>query len=182
MNRPTPSSSAARWKSAALVGLPILAIVAFLAISAVREARRPLPGVTYPIVSREHVPDGTVVDPSKYNSNPPTSGPHWQDPKKPGVYTTPIPDSQAIHNLEHSHIWITYRDPADTATVNRLVAIANRHPGIMLVSPRPQDDAAIVLAAWGRLLKLDHLDDAEIETFIGAYEHGGPEDLPNTGV
>ena len=180
--RHNPAPRAARWKSALLIVLPIVAVVVIAATAAIREARRPLPGVAYPIVGREHVPDGTVVDPAKYNSNPPTSGPHWQDPKKPGIYATPIPDSQAIHNLEHSHIWISYRDPTDTTAIERLTAIANRHPGIMLLSPRPKDDAPIAVAAWGHLLNLNRVDEAQIEAFIAAYQHAGPEDLPNMGV
>ncbi len=46
----------------------------------------------------------------------------------------------------------------------------------VVVTPRPANDAPIALAAWGRLLKLQVFDEAQIVAFIDAY-HGktGPE-------
>ena len=106
----------------------------------------------------------------------------WLDPKRPGVYSEPIPDAQAVHNLEHSHVWLSYRDPSDTTTVAALAAIAARHPGVILVSPRPANDAPIAVAAWGRLLKLQTVDGEQIERFITDSLHKGPEDVPMQGV
>src|SRR3989344_5078 len=43
-----------------------------------------------------------------YNSNPPTSGPHYEQPSRWGVSQAELPDEQLIHNLEHGGIWISY--------------------------------------------------------------------------
>ena len=54
---------------------------------------------------REHVTDtrGFV-----YNSNPPTSGPHYAQWTKRGIYNEPIEDGYLIHSLEHGYIVISY--------------------------------------------------------------------------
>lgn len=43
-----------------------------------------------------------------YNSNPPTSGPHLSPAAPWGAYDVELDDRQAIHNLEHGGVWITY--------------------------------------------------------------------------
>ncbi len=54
---------------------------------------------------RNHVPIGTVEE---YNSNPPTSGPHYAEWEKPGIYDRVIEDGKLIHSLEHGYIIISY--------------------------------------------------------------------------
>ena len=56
-------------------------------------------------LGRQHVPEGTAVE---YNSNPPTSGPHYGQWEKPGVYDGVLPDGRLIHSLEHGYIVISY--------------------------------------------------------------------------
>ena len=53
--------------------------------------------VDYDIVSRDHIAQGT--NGSGYNSNPPSSGPHWQGPAKNGLYDTALPDQQLTPNF-----------------------------------------------------------------------------------
>jgi hypothetical protein len=46
----------------------------------------------------------------------------------------------------------------------------------VIVTPRPQNDAPIAVAAWGRLLKLQRFDEARIFEFINRYRGKiGPE-------
>jgi hypothetical protein len=45
------------------------------------------------------------------------------------------------------------------------------------VEPRDADDSNIALAAWGRLLTLDHYDEGQIQGFIHAFMDKGPERL-----
>src|SRR3989344_7719831 len=80
--------------------------------------------VDYDIVSRDHIAQGTVG--SGYNSNPPSSGPHWQGPAKNGFYDTVLPDQQLIHNLEHGHIWIAYKPDVGDEVKNKLKDIAQK--------------------------------------------------------
>ena len=73
----------------------------------------------YDIVSREHI----AVDsarPATYNSNPPTSGPHYQGPAAVGFYDKTLPDEQLIHNLEHGDVWVSYQGTLSSTTIEAL--------------------------------------------------------------
>jgi hypothetical protein len=95
------------------------------------------------------------------------------------VHRSQIPDQVIIHNLEHGGIWISYRDPSDTELVDRLEALAARYRSKVIVTPRPQNDAPIAVAAWTRLMKLDAYDEDKIVRFIEAYRNKGPEQVPD---
>jgi hypothetical protein len=69
------------------------------------ELSKPLPGQAVADLGREHVPDGTKVN---YNSNPPTSGPHFVDWTRAGVYDKPVSDGHLVHSLEHGYVIISY--------------------------------------------------------------------------
>ncbi|MBI5356618.1 DUF3105 domain-containing protein [Candidatus Collierbacteria bacterium] len=60
---------------------------------------------TFPSQGRNHVPAGTI---GEYNSNPPTSGPHYTQWEKPGIYNKVLPDGNLIHSLEHGYVIISY--------------------------------------------------------------------------
>lgn len=124
-----------------------------------------------PISGRTHVPEGTKVT---YNSNPPTSGAHWPEPARWGFYDKPLPDEILVHNLEHGGIWISYKD-IDKETKSKLKSIAEKYPQAVVVTPRLQNDAKIVLASWGRLLKLDVFNEELIISFIKSNVNNAPE-------
>ena len=44
----------------------------------------------------------------EYNSNPPTSGPHYAQWEKPGIYNRVLEDGKLVHSLEHGYIIISY--------------------------------------------------------------------------
>ena len=54
---------------------------------------------------RDHV--GSVLG-VEYNSSPPTSGPHYAQWTKRGVYEEPMEDGYLIHSLEHGYVVISY--------------------------------------------------------------------------
>lgn len=66
---------------------------------------KPKPGELIADLGRGHVPIGTEV---KYNSNPPTSGPHYEEWTKPAVYDKPLDDRNLLHSLEHGYVIISY--------------------------------------------------------------------------
>lgn len=70
-----------------------------------RGLARPLPGQAIADLGREHVPDGTKVE---YNSNPPTSGPHYPEWTRAGAYDKPVSDGHLLHSLEHGYVVISY--------------------------------------------------------------------------
>lgn len=66
---------------------------------------KPFPGQKVEDLGRQHVEDGTAVD---YNSNPPTSGSHYVDWTRAGVYDKPISDGHLVHSLEHGYVIMSY--------------------------------------------------------------------------
>ena len=132
------------------------------------------PGERVREVGNPHIPVGTKG--TGYTSNPPTSGEHYGSEAKWDVYTQPVPDELVIHNLEHGGIWISYKDPNDTELAAKLAQVARRYSTKVIVTPRPQNDAPLAVAAWGRLLKLQTFDEQKIVAFINAYRGKvGPE-------
>src|SRR3989344_2295281 len=72
---------------------------------------------------QEHMKEGERAG-EPYNSNPPTSGPHWPDPLKDGIYNTEKPDAGAIHALEHGRIWISYKSSIPQSTKEAIERLA----------------------------------------------------------
>jgi hypothetical protein len=130
------------------------------------------------------------VDP--YSSLPGTSGPHWPPNAVAnwGVYSTPQPETQLIHNLEHGGIVIWYDperldpDGVDTLTqyVNSQVSSGISGRFKFILSPWGGQDALpapIVVTAWRYLLDLETPDTAAIDEFARAHYGRSPE--PNGG-
>lgn len=133
--------------------------------------------VEFDIVSRTHIAQGTTG--SGYNSNPPTSGPHWNGPAKNGVYESPLADEQAIHNLEHGYVWISYKSDVGDDVKNKLKDIVKEDEWKVILTPRDANDSKIALAAWGRVLKMDEPDYDKVKDFIKTYRNRGPEKTPD---
>ena len=134
----------------------------------------PQQGKEVPISGREHLKD--INAKVNYNSNPPTSGSHFEYAEKWGVFNQPQPDVKMVHNLEHGGIWISYKD-IDDQTKAQLEAITKANPGSVIMTPRPENVSKIVLASWGRLSKLEVYKQAEILDFIKANKNKSPEPL-----
>lgn len=132
------------------------------------------PGQDVAIQGREHIAVGAQHPP--YNSNPPASGPHYEEPADWGFYGRELPDEQLVHNLEHGGIWIAYKD-IDDGTRVKLEALARKYSGSVIITLRPTNDAKIALASWGRLEKMDNFDEERISRFIKANKNKSPEKL-----
>ncbi len=154
-----------------VIGLVVYGLVIASIKSTNDDANRP--GQAIPIQGREHIAVGASH--VAYNSNPPTSGPHYEQDASWGVYQTELPDEQLIHNLEHGGIWISYTC-VDDKTKADLEKIAQSDPKI-IIEPRAKDDAPIVLASWGRLQKLQVYDEKTIIDFIKGNIGKAPEPL-----
>src|SRR3972149_1840580 len=131
----------------------------------------------FPIVSRTHIASGTPG--SGYNSNPPNSGNHWPAAAKNGIYDSPLPDEQALHNLEHGHVWISYKNDIGDDVKNKLKEIVSEDDWKIILSPRDGNDSKIALVSWGRVLSMDEPDYDKIKKFIETYRNRGPEKTPD---
>jgi len=156
-----------------VIAVICISVLIYGVVLLVQRAQRERLGEHHAIQGRDHIRVGERHD--AYATNPPTSGAHgaalpW------GVSAQEVVDENAVHNLEHGGIWITYKD-LDDAAVAQLQEIARRHPQSVLLSPRSANDAPIAVASWGRLMKLDRVDVAQIETYIRQNINKSPEPL-----
>lgn len=141
-------------------------------------------GEFFELQGRDHIEVGATHDP--YNSNPPSSGPHYGQPAQTGIYDKAFPDEQLVHNLEHSHVWIAYQPASASAEmIDRLAEIAKTYKSKVIMTPRVANDAPIALVAWQRVLKLQTLDENLINQFIRRYRgSAGPAEerlIPDFG-
>ncbi|PJC36962.1 hypothetical protein CO046_03300 [Candidatus Peregrinibacteria bacterium CG_4_9_14_0_2_um_filter_53_11] len=134
----------------------------------------PKQGESIAIQGREHIPVDYSSTP-EYNSNPPTSGPHYVEETDWGVYQEELEDGNVIHSMEHGGIWISYQPSLDEETKAKLEAIGKNYPGSVVVSPRSANDSPIALASWGRLEKLTEFDEDRIVKFIKGNKNNSPE-------
>ena len=90
----------------------------------------------------------------EYNSFPPTSGYHDENPAIFDAYSQPVPERHLIHNLEHGGIVVQYGKDVSRRTIDQIVQWWNQDPTGIVVSPLPNDPKAeplrdkITIAAW----------------------------------
>lgn len=127
----------------------------------------------FPIEGRDHVAAGTTVD---YQTNPPTSGSHLAQAEGWGIFSREIDDMAAVHSMEHGGIWISYKDIPEEE-IKKLEEIGRQNSQSTVVSPRSANDNNIVVASWGRMMKLESADKALIQKYIDTYKNQSPEKL-----
>lgn len=183
------------------IGIVIILPVAFLAWLFIASSK-PLPGQKVADLGREHVPVGSKVE---YNSNPPTSGKHYGEWVRAGVYEGERDDRNLVHSLEHGYIVMTYRcviaTPSETrgkqsSTSSSEIATGSSNPRNdeceerknqlnqiydskgkrkLIVIPRSNLDTNFALTAWTYLDKFDEFDSKRVEKFIDSHRDQGPE-------
>ena len=183
-------------KKLVYIGLPVILVAAFLAWLFIESSKPPL-GTKIADLGRGHVPIGEKVD---YNSNPPTSGPHYEDWVRSGVYTEPKDDRNLVHSLEHGYVIMHYRcnlgKTSQEATASALATPSGKLDSQsecdqrksqletiyekkgkkkLIVVVRPNLDTNFALTAWSYIDKFDNFDKASIEKFIDAHLNNGPE-------
>lgn len=168
-------SRALPWIIGSVVVLAVVVGLALLVQS--NTASADAPGDRIPIQGADHIAVGASHPP--YNSDPPTSGPHYAEPAPAGYYDAPQPDEALVHNLEHGHVWIAYDCSKLTdceGTKQKLRALVQSYnQWKIVVTPRQNADTAIGVAAWGWLMKLDTYDEPSIRRFVDAWRNRGPE-------
>ncbi|MGH2767528.1 MAG: DUF3105 domain-containing protein [Actinomycetota bacterium] len=148
-----------------------------------------------PIPIQKHEDQGVQhVDPgakhAKYNSNPPSSGPHYVALASWGVIDPadpPVEVERTVHNLEHGGIVIHYnKAKVSEAELQKLEELVESYPnadggsGVVLY---PSDsiaklDKPVALAAWSRTQVCDKVSIPQIRGFIKLRCGKGPEKFP----
>ena len=207
MRRTTPSGprdAASRRRllyilaATGLVGLAIVLGVVFLAggggdddIRATMEAA----GCELKAVPAQvgaHTAAETATSDPKWNTDPPTSGPHYDVPAVYGEYDTPLRIAQVVHNLEHGAAFVLYGSDVPPATVQQLRDFyADDTTGILL-APYPKLKDKIALGAWtvpddfepggtngtAYLATCAKFDEDAFESFRDELRFRGPERFP----
>jgi hypothetical protein len=105
--------------------------------------------------------------PISYAESPPFGGPHapiWADCTGT-VYPNQIANENAVHDLEHGAVWITYKPglPADQLDVLTKLVAGQQY---MLMTPYAGLKTNVSLQAWGYQLFVDSATDKRVKTFI----------------
>ena len=149
---------------------------------------------TFPPMGRQH---SEKLSPDfRYNSYPPTSGPHYPPgPKAPavwGIYDTPIDETALVHNLEHGGIVIQYGSDVPQSTIEQITAWYQDNPNGIVVAPiwpdiqaTPPKDVKdkIFLTSWTHLMTCPTFDEGAFTSFRDDYRGptgDAPEKFPLT--
>ena len=157
-----------------ILGIGAIVLVIFLLFGTSEGASV---GTRMPDEGGTHVPQTTVPT---YNSVPATSGPHWNlwegiAPLNWGVYTSPVAEPAAVHNLEHGGVVIWYQDTATQDDIDKLTQwtqqALNGTNYKVLLSPWNGKDFGhpIAVTAWDWLLYMDKADTDLLQKFQDAH-------------
>lgn len=129
---------------------------------------------TFAPVGRNHVLE--VKPGFKYNSFPPTSGPHFPETAIYNAYSEPVPQVRLIHNLEHGAVVVQYGDKVAAPAVDQIISWYRDDPNGIIVAPLPELGDNIALTAWTHLLTCSQgFDEKAFSDFREAHRFDGPE-------
>jgi hypothetical protein len=143
-----------------------------------------------PLMTTLHIPVGANV---LYDSNPPSSGPHYAVWANYQEYAAPVDDRYLVHSLEHGAVLLLYKceDAGCPALVDALRAVRDALPADplcdpslrvrVILAPRPANDVTVAAAAWGATYRADCFDAASLTQFITAHYAMGPENFCDPG-
>jgi hypothetical protein len=130
----------------------------------------------------------------KWNSNPPTSGPHYGQWAVWNFYDSPVPLTMSTHNLEHGGIVIHYGPKVPKSDVQKLRDVYNDDPNAMLVAPLPTAGNKVIASAWyydeakgrdndayygeGEQITGTKVDEDGLKAFRDEFRYKGRERIP----
>lgn len=123
----------------------------------------------------EHVPAGLRV---AYTTEPPTSGPMYDQTIADGAYLSTPPEPYVVHSLEHGRVAIQYDPRLPETTELTLKAVADEAPTQVLLFPNRRMDSAVAATAWTTLLACPAYTERVVDalrSFRDLYRNQGPE-------
>jgi Protein of unknown function (DUF3105) len=117
---------------------------------------------TFKNLEATHV-QGTV----DYPMSPPAGGPHNPVWLNCGIYSEAVPNENAVHDLEHGAVWITYQPDLPAGDIDKLKALTPSTYAVL--SPFPGLDSPVAISAWGAQLKVTDAGDPALQAFIDKY-------------
>ncbi|RPI31924.1 MAG: DUF3105 domain-containing protein [Chloroflexota bacterium] len=172
-----------------ILGLIALALVGFTLLNNPSSAEGGVAqaGEAVPVMpSVDHVPDGT--DPGPFNTDPPTSGKHYNDPLRAGFYDEEdaqtmgeYPEGHLVHSLEHGYVIFWYNctslDEAGCSGLKEEISQVMDEAGNIKVIAFPWDsiDVPVVVTSWARMLSFESFDPEQALAFVEANRNKSPE-------
>ena len=160
------------------LGLGVLAIIGLI----VWQGVRPRTGEEIPIMTSTHI--AVDSDPGIYNSDPPTSGPHYPEEAQAGFHETntyQYPAGYLVHNLEHGYIIFWYNcgllnETACADLKSQIKSVLHEFNNVKVIAyPWDSIDVPVALTSWGRLQKMETFDAAQARTFYKTNLNKSPE-------
>ncbi|MFI5266929.1 MAG: DUF3105 domain-containing protein [Chloroflexota bacterium] len=130
-----------------------------------------------------HIPNTEPITADPAGHYPPVFGNHYDTWRPPGVYDSPIPEGNFMHDLEHGATVILYNcQSACPDMVDQFRGLLTSLPRSrdfnevkLVVSPNSKIQHLIALLAWDYEQDLDSYDADAIRTFYQAHLDKGPE-------
>jgi hypothetical protein len=139
--------------------------------------------------SRDHTQD--IDEQIQYDSNPPSSGRHFELPADDGLYDEAPRDAELVHSMEHGRVVIWFKPSLPKDSRAGLRALFDEEGGFqLLLTPRRNMPYAVAATAWnaepapngtGRLLGCPRFSNKTfdaLQTFIEEHRGNGPEPVP----
>jgi hypothetical protein len=119
----------------------------------------------------------------QWNTDPPTSGPHYAVAAIFGEYDSELEIARVVHNLEHGGIFILYGEDVPDATLDELRSFYEAHKTGTIMAPLDRLGDRFALGAWvvdgdtdnGFLAKCTTFDENAVSTFFRSLQFRGPE-------
>lgn len=149
-------------------------------------ALRPSVGESVVVMAdSSHVPEDQV--PGPYNTNPPTSGPHYADTFNAGFYdesdlaTLPQhPEGYLVHNLEHGYVIFWYNchflnEQECSNLKSQIQSVMDGFDVKVVAFPWDSIDVPVVMTSWGKMQKFENFDSGQAKIFVERNRNRSPE-------
>lgn len=137
----------------------------------------------------DHSDVPTLETKPKWNSSPPTSGPHYGVQAVWGSYDEQVPLVQTVHNLQHGGVIVHYGPDVPQAEVDAIRAWYSTDPNGLIISPLSTNKNKMTLSAWtapdsssgtrdrgrGWLARCTKFDADAFSAFVEEHRYKGPE-------
>ncbi len=168
------------WGGIVLVALVGAAYVLWLAL-------RPSVGESVPIMAETgHIQDGQ--EPGPYNSDPPTSGPHYASDLRAGFYDDTDqaglpehPEGYLVHNLEHGYVIFWYNcnlisELECSDLKSQIRTVMDEFNEVKVIAfPWESIEVPVVMTSWGKMQRFGEFDQQVAKTFVERNRNRSPE-------
>jgi hypothetical protein len=130
----------------------------------------------------------------KWNTFPPSNGPHYGGTIIYGSYDEPLQQQLLLHNLEHGGVAVQWGSKVSQDQVAEMKAWYQGDPDGLVLAPLPALGNKIALTAWqdqtpgvgdkglGRVAKCTEFDKGAFNAFLDAFGFQGPEPFPRDSL